>query len=258
MSLTGKSPAETYKDITYVDNSNNGVAAVLKQIKTGEGSNTSLQVSDRRLLVKSASDNTSAFDVQNAGGTSKFLVDTTNNYVKANGVHVNTQYAYFGKNHTDPTMSANTHYAIPFGVVTYDAGYITLGTGTDPDTSFTNSTEAHELVAKIWYVPDAITIDKVFWLSGADAASGDTCRCHLMSYDIDTDNGSTGGNLSNGTVIAGGADQANAGYEQAFYQNMIISSANVSAGKAILFVFRSDSVNSDYTISATVKYHITG
>ena len=54
MSLTGKSPSETYKDITYVDNDNNGVTTSLKQVKTGNGSNTALQVSDRSLQVKSA------------------------------------------------------------------------------------------------------------------------------------------------------------------------------------------------------------
>ena len=36
MSLTGKSPSETYKDITYVDNDNNGVTTSLKQVKTGK------------------------------------------------------------------------------------------------------------------------------------------------------------------------------------------------------------------------------
>ena len=96
MSLTGKSPSETYKDNTYVDNDNNGVTTSLKQVKTGNGSSTALQVSDRSLQVKSATNNTTALDVQNASGTSKLLVDTTNNYVKANGVHVNTMYKEFG------------------------------------------------------------------------------------------------------------------------------------------------------------------
>ena len=39
---------------------------------------------------------------------------------------------------------------------------------------------------------------------------------------------------------------------------MTIQSANVTAGKVILFAFRADSVNSDYSINATIKYHITG
>ena len=32
--------------------------------------------------------------------------------------------------------------------------------------------------------------------------------------------------------------------------------ADVDAGKVILFTFASDTVNSDYSINATVKYHI--
>ena len=105
---------------------------------------------------------------------------------------------------------------------------------------------------------DNITIDRVIWWSGGDASTGDTTRTHLMSYDVDSGNGSTSGDLSNGTVLADGADITNAGKEQAYYQQMTIQSANVTAGKIIMFTFRSDSVNSDYTINATIKYHITG
>ena len=103
---------------------------------------------------------------------------------------------------------------------------------------------------------DKITIDRVVWWSGADDATGDTTRCHLMSFDIDSGNGSTGGDLSNGVVLADGADITNAGYEQSYYQQMTIQSANVNANKAIMFMFRSDSVNSDFSINATIKYHL--
>ena len=64
------------------------------------------------------------------------------------------------------------------------------------------------------------------------------------------------GDLSSGTVIADGGDVVNAGYEQAYYQQMTVQSANVDAGKVILFIFRPDSVNSDYSINATIKYHL--
>ncbi len=133
-----------------------------------------------------------------------------------------------------------------------------LGSGTDPDTSLTISTSAHTAVQTYWYVMDNITIDRVVWWAGSDAATGDTTRCHLMSYDVDSANGSTSGDLSNGVVLADGADITNAGYEQAYYQQMTIQSADVTAGKVILFAFRADSVNSDYSINATIKYHITG
>lgn len=257
MSLTGKSPSETYKDIAYVDNSNNGVTTSLKQVKTGNGSSTALQVSDRSLQVKSATNNTTALDVQNASGTSKLLVDTTNNHVKANGVHVNTQYAHFSQTFDSSDLASGRHYAIPFGG-NYSSELEVIGNGTNPDTSATISGNAQHWALTYWFIMDNITIDRVVWWSGADQATGDTTRCHLMSYDVDSDNGSTGGDLSNGVVLADGADITNDGYEQLYYQQMTIQSADVTAGKVVLFTFRSDSVNSDYSINATIKYHITG
>ena len=107
-----------------------------------------------------------------------------------------------------------------------------------------------------WHVVDDITIDAVTWFHGADAATGDSTAAHLMSYDIDTANGSTGGDLSDGTVVADGATITNAGYEQVYYQAMTVQSANVDAGRVILFTFAADTINSDYSINATVKYHI--
>jgi len=258
MSLTGKSPSETYKDIAYVDNSNNGVTTSLKQVKTGNGSSTALQVSDRSLQVKSSTNNTTALDVQNASGTSKLLVDTTNNHVKANGVHVNTQYAHFNiGNSVSANFTFDRHFALPFEGCVPQTPF-EIGSGTNPDTSYTISNDAHSVTCTYWFVMDNITIDRVVWWSGADASSGDTSRCHLMSYDVDSDNGSTGGDLSNGVVLADGADITNAGREQAYYQQMTIQSSDVSAGKVVLFTFRSDSVNSDFSINATIKYHITG
>ena len=68
--------------------------------------------------------------------------------------------------------------------------------------------------------------------------------------------GATGGDLSSGTVCASSSDITSSGYEQSYYNSMTINSADVDAGKVILFTFRADSVNSDYTINATVKYHL--
>lgn len=257
MSLTGKSPSETYKDIAYVDNDNNGVTTSLKQVKTGNGSNTALQVSDRSLQVKSATDNVDAFAVRNSSNRDQFLVDTTNSAVYAVGHHVNTQYAHFSHTFVNDGMAANKHYPIPFGGL-FTTGLQDVGTGTDPDTSVTMTAGVHKIIVSYWHIMDNITIDRVIWWSGADDATGDTTRCHLMSYDVDSSNGATSGDLSNGVVLADGADITNDGHEQSYYQQMTIQSADVSAGKVVLFTFRSDSVNSDYSINATIKYHITG
>ena len=141
MSLTGKSPADTYKDITYVDNNNSGVDSTLRQVKTGNGSSTALSVSDRALKVKSETNNTTAFDVQNTSGSSRLVVDTTNDQVKALGHHINTQYAYFGIGEsTFVNVSEGTHICIPFQGFAHTsstADNFELGTGTDPATTFT-------------------------------------------------------------------------------------------------------------------------
>ena len=119
------------------------------------------------------------------------------------------------------------------------------------------TTDSSAVTCCMWYVMDNITIDRIIWWSGADTATGDTTRVHLMSYSIDSGNGSTGGDLSSGAVLADGSDIVNAGNEQIYYQQLSIGTANVDAGKIILFTFRLDAVaGTDYTINATVKYHL--
>ena len=107
----------------------------------------------------------------------------------------------------------------------------------------------------LWYVPDNISIDSVTSIEGADDATGDTTRMHLMSYTFTSGSGSA---LTSGTLLAHNSDVTNAGNEQAYLSTWTVDSAAVTSGKVILATLRSDSVNSDYTINITVKYHITG
>tara|TARA_R100001594_G_scaffold19394_1_gene37866 strand:- start:1932 stop:2714 length:783 start_codon:yes stop_codon:yes gene_type:complete len=260
MSLTNKSPSETYKDLLYVDNSNSGIDSTKRDLKSGSGTSSSLSVSDRALTVKSNTDNTSAFVVSNSGGTNKLLVDTTNDAVKALNVHVNTQYVRFGINNVDSrAFAAGYHYPIPFEFAAPPEGP-NFGNGTDPATSFTTAegsdTRAAGIVPMLWYIHDDITIDEIKCFEGADAADGDLTRFHLFSYDFT--NGSTSC-LSNGTLLArSGIDVNNAGSEQAYLSTLTIDSANVASGKVVLAFFESDSINSDYSLSVNIKYHITG
>ena len=159
---------------------------------------------------------------------------------------------------------ADTHFGIPF--TSGESGgihYVGMGSSTsssfndtDPASSLTLTNNAYLYINSYLYVMDNITIDAVKWLHSADAATGDSTAAHLMAYTVDIANGSTGGDLSSGTVVADGAAITNAGYEQIYYQSMTIQSADVDAGKVILFTFAADTVNSDYSITATVKYHI--
>ena len=263
MSLTGKTPKDTYKDLLYADNSNNGLDFALRKIKSGNGSDSSLFVSDRSLKVASNTNNTSALIVVNQDNAEKFKVDTTNDQVKALGTHVNTMYTYFNVgNGLAANFSANTHYLIPYIGDNYPSSLATglpdIGTGTDPDTSFTtaetNTQRASTLVTCMWYVPDNISIDSVHSIEGADTATGDTTRMHLMSYDFTS--GSTSA-LTNGTLLAHNNDVTNAGSEQVYLSTWTVDSATVTSGKVIGATFRSDSINSDYSVRITIKYHLT-
>ena len=263
MSLTGKTLANTYKDLLQVDNSNNGVDATTRRIKDGEGNQTAVSISDDIFGVQPVNDNTATtFLVTNNSGTTLFDVNTTDSRVNALGNDVNTQYATFAiRSGGASAYLANTHHPLAFAGDNYNnalTGIPAFGTGTDPATTFTtsdgNGTRASDLVPCLWYVMDDISIDSVISIEGADNATGDTTRMHLFSYDFTS--GSTSA-LSNGTLLAHNNDVTNAGSEQAYTGSWTVDSAAVSSGKVILAFFRSDSINSDYSLQLTVKYHLT-
>ena len=265
----GKTYANTYKnDLTINQSSNTGVDATTRTIQDGAGNNSSTSLSDDVLKVQPVTDNTTGtFLVKNQAGNSILATDTTNSKVLigASQTAANTQYAHFGIADTaSASFVADTHYAIPFqtnfslgtAIVSMGSSTSSSFNDTNPSTSVTIPATAMDLVNMYWYVMDNITIDAVKWLHGADTATGEDVAAHVMAYTVDTGNGSTGGDLSSGVVVADGATITNAGYEQIYYQAMTIQSADVDAGKIILFTFASDTVNSDYSINATIKYHI--
>ena len=262
MSLTGKSPSNTYKDLLYINNSNTGVDGTVRSVDTGDGSNSSLNISTNSVVIQPNSDSTSTLDAKNASGTSLLKVDTTNGEVIGpNSIYVNTQYAYFGVADSIATnFLANTHYALPFTNNAQSSGTqdnITLGTSTDPATTFTtadgSSTDASLIVPVMWLVPDAITIDAVYSFEGGDNATGATTRMHLMSYTFNS--GSTSA-LTSGTLLAHNSDVTNAGSEQAYKSTWTVDSASVTANKVILATFLATDVTGDYSSSVIIKYHL--
>ena len=268
MSLTGKSPSETYKDLVYVSNSNAGVAATNRSLKSGDGTSSALGLSNKNVVVSSSTDNTSAFLVNNSGGNSKFQVDTTNNYVKANGLFVNTQYTHFGINsYYNSAYLAGYHYPIPFVANGLNASgqedNIHFGNDTDPADTYTTadasgpatSVRADYLVTKLWYISDNIYIDSVTSLEGASTSTGDTTRFHLKSYDFTS--GSTNC-LTNGSILFHSDGNTNAGNEQPYLETWVADNQSVSSGKVVVAFFESDSVNSDYSLAINIKYHLTG
>jgi len=260
MSLTDKTISTTYKDILNIDNSNAGFDTNIDQIKSGNGAGSALYLSKNNLKVQPTTDSTTNSVIYDKDGNILFQVDSTNDYVKALGNQVNTQYAYFGITNVDSAAyAANTHYAVSFlsngSMANSDVDF---GTGTDPDDSFTTADTdtqyASQIVPMMWRVPDNITIDSISHIEGADNATGDTTRMHLKSFDFTS--GSTSC-LANGTLLAHNSDVTNAGNEQAYLSSWTIDSASVVSGKVILCFFRSDSVNSDYSLNVTIKYHLT-
>jgi hypothetical protein len=171
-----------------------------------------------------------------------------------------TLYAHFGiGSGMAQNYAANTHIALPFAFNSNaQTDNATIGTGTDPDTSLTTAdganTDASVFVPCMWYIPDNISIDSVYSIEGANTATGDTTRMHLMSYTFTS--GSTSC-LTSGTLLAHNSDVTNAGSEQAYLSTWTIDSASVASGKIILATFRADSVNSDYSVSVFCKYHLT-
>ena len=262
--LTGKAIASAYKSLLRVDDDTNGVDTNLEVVTDGEGTASCLQLSDDQIRIRPNNDDTTgSLGVQSKGGTTLLSVDSTNSVVKA-GVgqfNVLTQYAYFGISSIGSgSYVANTHYAIPFSTLDHGSAQADLdfGTGTDPDDTFTTADTdtqyASQIVPMMWAVPDNISIDSVTSIEGADEATGDTTRMHLKSFTINSGSTSclTAGELLAHTSV----DTANAGREQAYLRTWTIDEASVTGGKVILAFFRSDSVNSDYSLNITVKYHL--
>tara|TARA_Y100000593_G_scaffold82021_1_gene153803 strand:- start:3488 stop:4285 length:798 start_codon:yes stop_codon:yes gene_type:complete len=261
--FTNNSFANFYKRIFQIDQStNSGIDGTTRTVQTGDGANTALKLSTREVQVYPSTNNASAFTVTNSTGDVILKGDALNKKVLVNEgqVAANTQYVYFGANYPDVSnFAANTHYPIPF-VMGGMSGTndVDFGTGTDPDDSFTTANTdtqyAAQIVPMIWMPPDNITISSASAIIGADAATGDTHRMHIKSFDFTS--GSTSC-LANGTLIAHtSSDTTNAGNEQAYTSAFTIDSADVDANKAVLCFFRSDSVNSDFSMTVTIKYFI--
>ena len=267
MSLTGKTKAGSYKDLLQMNNSNNGVNTSANRVVDGEGTESAIYLSDDSLTVRPVNDDTStALFVRSQGGTPLLAVDTANSVVRAglNQDTVNTQYAHFGilsANLGGSAFADDTHHPLVFngGVHSDSSNPPAFGTGTDPATTFTtaeaNATRASDLVPMMWRVPDDITIDEIKHFEGADTATGDMAtRMHLMYYNFSSGNTNC---LTAGAVAANtSADNSNAGSEQPYLKDWTIGTADIDAGKVLLCMFRSDSINSDYSISVTIKYHL--
>ena len=260
MSLVDKTFSSRFKDLLVISNSNAGFDTNVDNVTSGNGNPSALSLSKNNVKIQPNADSTTNTTIYDKDGNLLFLIDSTNDYVKVGSGQqfANTQYAHFSTNNDNTAYLADVHYPIPFNQsVKQSESDVDFGTGTDPDDSFTtadtNTQYASQIVPLMWRVPDAISIDSVTHIEGADAATGDTTRMHLKSFDFTS--GSTSC-LASGALLAHNSAVTNAGNEQAYLSTWTVDSASVTAGKVILCFFRNDSVNSDYSLNVTIKYHL--
>ena len=263
MSFTNRTIADTYKDILQVDNSNNGISTSTLTIKSGNGIETCTSISDDQLTIRPKNDNTTdTFNIRNASGTELFKVDSTNTAIKALGQYVNTGVQSFGLgsiNGNPASADTWTMLGKDMGSHRFNSVPITMGTGSSPATTYdvSGGNVAMNLVQSIWYVPFNIAIDSCNVWFGADASTGDVVKFSVMSYTISTANDATGGDLSAGVEnCVSPSTITGAGYEQAYYQSLTISNANVDAGKVIVACVHQDGTNSDLTVNMQLVYHL--
>ena len=263
MSLTSKTISSSYKDILQLDNSNNGIATTRKDVKSGDGTTSSISLSDDSMRIVPQNDDTTAtFQVNSKSGTELLKVDATNTAVKTLGQYANTnikQFHYTSINSKPNTANTWSALDAQSGGGRFRSTVIEMGTGGTPATTYdvSGGNVADDLVMSIWYVPFNIAIDSCNVWFGADTATGDDVKFSIMSYTISTANDATGGDLSAGVEnCVSPSAITGAGYEQAYYQSLTISTANVDAGKAIMAFVHMDDVNSDLSVNLQLVYHL--
>jgi hypothetical protein len=259
MSLTGKTKASSYKDILQMNNSNSGVDATTRNVVDGEGTGSAISISDNQFAVRPQdTDGTSIVKVSDKDGNILFVVDSTNDVVKANGHIVNTNIKEFALDFTEASPdTADTWHALTSTFNHTDNNELEMGTGSTPATTLTIASTAYIAVKHYWYVPFNITIDSCNVWFGADAASGDVVKFSVMSYTVDSANGSTGGDLSSGVEnCVSPSTITGAGREQAYYQALTVSTADVDAGKVIMACVAQDGTNADLSVNMQLVYHL--
>ena len=258
-SLAGKSPANTYKSLLKVADETNGVSSSYSVIEDGEGTSSSLSVTNNKLRIQPTSaDSTAVFDVKNESGSALLTVDSSNSVVKVgtSQVSATTQLLTYNAYRIVPSASG-THMFVSLGSMEFasNSAEIAGGTGTDPDTTKDMGNQTDELSCMLFPVPFNITIDACKVLISTDTDTDTVCNVHLMSYDMVADGTTNDGNLSNGTVLADG--QATAVDRSVLKSiDLTIQSSSVTSGKVIACFVENETNTNDINIQVQVKYHI--
>ena len=256
MSLSGKTVKDTYKSLIRVNDNTNGVDATAESCTDGAGNGTGLKLGTDKVHVQpSAADSTTAYQVKANAGSQRFLVDTSNGYIKGgmNDYYLNTQIAEFSVVSLNPS-GTGYHDLIPFG--SNDVGVIAeqnLGNSAGPSTTLTGS---NLLLPFYWYTPCEIVIDSMDCFV-SPASGTPTVNFHLMEGALTKDNSSSSGDatiaeLWDTSTTACATNQIN---YIAGSQASSASDSVVPAGSVLLCTIETDA-DVLLTTKVIIKYHL--
>jgi len=273
MSLATKTPADSFGDLTFVDNTNSGVDATRRSLKTGNGNTSSLKLSTNALTVQPQNADGEAFLTKTVSGDDIFSVNTSTSKVKANGVLVNRGNKTFGLYDLSPnaagdhiplstssflTCSGSTAYS-PNEV---NGGVQPFGTAANPATTLTITSEAKFMLPCYWALSNhGIEITNVSYKIASD--SDITANIHLMSYSVVAGAGSTAGNLSSGVcnALTGSATDSLVPIASKDTQitngNLTILEGTVAKDKVVICTVENVTDTADITIEVNVEYYAT-
>ena len=257
MALTNKTIASSYQDILQLENGGSGRTANGTNVKDGLGQSTSLTLGQNKLHIKPGTDQTDAFLVESASGGDLINVDTSSQNVKLGSTQTfaNTQIQEFSVFDLQPT--ADTHTAMfTNGFLNTSTAPITLGTGTDPATTFTlgdSEANAMALVASSWYIPTNILIDEVRVIAAGESA--DTLNFHLFKYTIAGGTSSTSGDLSSGELVAYNSSALAINSDRVTTTTLSFDDASVAANKVVIATVENVGATTDVAAKLIVKYH---
>ena len=256
-SLSGKSPANTYKSLLKVADETNGVSSSASRIEDGEGTSSCASIGTRNLAITPDTNSTTTFTVNTAAGSAVLTADTSNSTVKVGSAHVNTQILEFSAYKLLPV--AGTHYFIPCSSGVFNStttlNELSNGTGTDPATTLDAGDTTDELVCMLFLAPYNLTIDGVTFMVSTDTDTDTTINVHLYKFTMTNAGGTSDGNLTSGTLLANG--QATSVDRNVLKTvSASIDSSSVSADEVIACFVENVTNTDDINIRVQVKYHI--
>ena len=257
--MTGKSLANTYGDLLYIDNSNNGLTS-LKQVLDGKGGGSAISLSADALRVRPSSNGTNTVQMQNASGTDILKVDTTNSNVLigTTGTYANSNMTTFGFRDISPT--AGYHYpmfCMPNMVDASSLGLnmsiLNMGNGATPATTLTLDAlgETQLFVATYFVCPADITVDGFKYLLAADGNV--TANIYAYRYTMVT-SGSNGGNLSAGAEIGSATSITTTDANRMMY-GTISADVDCDSTKVILVMVENTASTDDITCKVDMRWH---